>query len=597
MRIVILGDFHLKPEDYELTRSAMEDIANCKPDLIIPLGDFGSQENIGRVAGLEEAERFLRMPGVPLRPILGNHDLERESGNGKQPKGTMQERFLQMFQLDKPYGVLEFENYRFFFASTEPQSPDSCYDVQEVFASDEQFAWLTGKLKERPNVPVIFFTHAPPVGSGLRTVPRVHVRSTNAYLDENHDSYRWYYLFKNCPEIVMWFSAHYHLSHMHPDSHTYRFGTHFFITGVHGASFTRDGLRQSRIVDIEDNAVTVRTLDHIKRSVTDEGGWRHEGPIRSLIKKPDVLLSRVHSFPVGEAPAIPGGIVPLSPDRCLVSTEDGFTWEAEPGVEAVFGTCHIGPVLSAVAASEEHIWLAWGNSVGRSDRHSPWRFVRDANGDWPSVKWQFENEADGMAVRPEGGVWVAAGPDLWKIDDTAASGSPSAVRISPLPERSRALIADGRTLWSVADSGTIYRYDEERQSFQPYMENVLAWDSWRGYHAAIVADNGVLRLKSMDERNQYEVSLPVPVGEGAHVQAICLGNHHVLVIAGGQAFFAIVNLQIVSKLETPNGYAASTARAYHAKADNVCSSFYISVQSNDPGVRPRLEMWEAALRY
>ncbi|GIQ63141.1 hypothetical protein PACILC2_17090 [Paenibacillus cisolokensis] len=58
MRIVILGDFHLKPEDYELTRSAMEDIANCKPDLIIPLGDFGSQENIGRVAGLEEAERF-----------------------------------------------------------------------------------------------------------------------------------------------------------------------------------------------------------------------------------------------------------------------------------------------------------------------------------------------------------------------------------------------------------------------------------------------------------------------------------------------------------------------------------------------------------
>ncbi|GIQ63142.1 hypothetical protein PACILC2_17100 [Paenibacillus cisolokensis] len=103
----------------------------------------------------------MRMPGVPLRPILGNHDLERESGNGKQPKGTMQERFLQMFQLDKPYGVLEFENYRFFFASTEPQSPDSCYDVQEVFASDEQFAWLTGKLKERPNVPVIFLLTLP----------------------------------------------------------------------------------------------------------------------------------------------------------------------------------------------------------------------------------------------------------------------------------------------------------------------------------------------------------------------------------------------------------------------------------------------------
>ncbi|KIL38058.1 hypothetical protein SD70_28905 [Gordoniibacillus kamchatkensis] len=114
MRIVILGDFHLHPEQYEATQAAMEDIKMCRPDLIVPLGDFGSQGKIGTVNGLEEAEPFLRMPGATLRPILGNHDLERESGKGEQKKGTMQERFVRMFGLERPYGVMEFDDFRFF---------------------------------------------------------------------------------------------------------------------------------------------------------------------------------------------------------------------------------------------------------------------------------------------------------------------------------------------------------------------------------------------------------------------------------------------------------------------------------------------------
>ncbi|PYI57287.1 metallophosphoesterase family protein [Paenibacillus flagellatus] len=595
MRIVILGDFHLRPEDYEQTRAAMEDVAACKPDLIVPLGDFGSQGKIGSIAGLEESEPFLRLPGVPLRPILGNHDLELESGNGKQPKGTMRERFLRMFQLDRPYGVLEYDDIRLFFASTEPQRPDSCYDVQEVFATDEQFAWLSAKLKERPGVPVIFFTHAPPVGSGLRTVPRVHVRSTNAYLDENHDPYRWYRLFRHSPEIVLWFSAHYHLSHIHPDSSTYRFGTRFFITGVHGAGFTRDGMRQSRIVDIGEQSVAVRTLDHIKRAVTDEGGWRHEGPLRSLIAKPGVSLSRVGSFPVGEAPAIRGGIVPLSPDRCLVSTEDGFTWEAEPEVEAVFGTCHIGPALTAVGASEERIWFAWGRSVGCSDRRSPWRFVRAANGDWPFVKRQLEEEADAMAVRPEGGAWVAAGPDLWKV--VPEHGALSAARMVRLPERSVGLTADGSFVWSVADSGTVYRYEEGQPAFQPVMEGVRAWDSWRGFCAAITIGNGGTTLLSADGLTRYAVSLPAPLREddGGSLQVVCLGNHHLLALVGGQVYFAIANRQIVSKLDTTDGYAAAVSRAYAVERDGTCRTFYLSVRHDDPVVRPTLQLWEASL--
>ena len=40
MRIAVLGDFHLAPNEQALHEAAMDDIAACKPDLVVPLGDF-----------------------------------------------------------------------------------------------------------------------------------------------------------------------------------------------------------------------------------------------------------------------------------------------------------------------------------------------------------------------------------------------------------------------------------------------------------------------------------------------------------------------------------------------------------------------------
>ncbi|MBJ6360630.1 metallophosphoesterase [Paenibacillus sp. MAHUQ-46] len=580
----------MKPEDYGITRTAMEDIAAASPDLIIPLGDFGSQGKIGSVEGLEEAEAFLRQAGAPLRPILGNHDMERESGPGKQPKGTMQERFLRMFELDCPYGVLEYDNYRFFFAATENQSPDSCYDVQEVFATDEQFDWLKAKLKERPGVPVIFFTHAPPVGAGLRTVPRVHVRSTNAYLDENHNPYRWYELFKHTPEIVLWFSAHYHLSHGHPDSHTYRFGTHFFMTGVHGAAFTRDGNRQSRILDIDTDGVKVLTLDHIKREVTEEGGWAHTGQLDTLVQQPRLEPVYVHAVSVGEAPAVKGGLVPLSPTRCIVSTTDGFSWEAEPWVEGVFGTYHIGPALTSVAACGNQLWMAWGNEAGATDRHSPWRFVRDEKGPWPFIKTTLAETATALAAHPAGGVWVAAGHELKHVMLTADNGALAVIGHAALEEPSAALIADGESLWSLSATGKLYAYDAQQQSFV-YMRQVLAWDSWSGYNVSLHSEHGQLLLTSTNGHNMYVTSLPAKISQTSDLQVISLGAHRVLAIAAGEAYAAAVNRQEVVRMETGEGKVATACRAVAADSYDRCDAVYVSVGQASEGSRPLLQKW------
>ncbi|MDF2724470.1 MAG: hypothetical protein K0Q59_4145, partial [Paenibacillus sp.] len=142
MRIVVVGDFHMNKRKPELSYLAMEDVRGISPDLVVPLGDFGTGSEIGSVKGLEEAYALLGAIGAPLRPILGNHDLQRESGPEGQPHGVMETALRQMYELESAYGFIEFERFRLMFASTEPQPKETCYQVQECYVTDAQFAVL-----------------------------------------------------------------------------------------------------------------------------------------------------------------------------------------------------------------------------------------------------------------------------------------------------------------------------------------------------------------------------------------------------------------------------------------------------------------------
>ena len=152
------------------------------------------------------------------------------------------------------------------------------------------------------------------------------------------------------PEIVLWFSAHYHLGHGHPDSLSHRFGTWFFTTGVHGPA-TRDGSRQSRVIDIEPDRVVVRTLCHDIRGFDDALEWVHPGPLRALVVAdkpaektggsgsavafPVESVSRSASASAGtrqlqsecsrrRRDTVPGGMAYLRDELVLLATDEGF---------------------------------------------------------------------------------------------------------------------------------------------------------------------------------------------------------------------------------------------------------------------------------
>ena len=128
-----------------------------------------------------------------------------------------------------------------------PPVPSS---VHEVFIDNSQVDWLEAQLAANAGSPAIICTHAPPAGCGLRVVQEVHVRNRCAYLNHSSPSASHFVaLVEACPDVRLWFSGHYHLSHQYQTSISVVNSCAFVQVGVIGPKATRDGYRQSRVLD------------------------------------------------------------------------------------------------------------------------------------------------------------------------------------------------------------------------------------------------------------------------------------------------------------------------------------------------------------
>jgi predicted phosphodiesterase len=606
LRIAVIGDFHIQPQELHITEAAMEDITASKPDLVVPLGDFGSNDVIGSIEGLDQAYRYIRAIGAPLRPILGNHDLQRESGPGIQPKGTIERALLDLYSLDSPYGVLDLDNVRLFFISTEPQPPENCYQIQECYVSDTQFSWFQRALAERPGVPCIVFSHAPPIGSGLRTVPNVHVRATNAYLDQNHDPYRWLELIRSTPEIVVWLSAHYHLGHEHPDSSTVKYGTYFFTTGVH-AGVTRDGNRQSRMIELENGRVRIFTLDHIARKQASEANW-NGGSLRELVKrKRNALLAakttpfkeagaplpiRIYACSVGGPASALRKVLPLSDSRCLVVADDGFLWETDFQAEAVLGTLHLGEPLSDAAVAEDGVWRAWGNSLFRSDPHNLRRFHRDASAAKLESPLSFKEIITFLSARQGGGVWVGCGRELYEVPPECIANPDRASDIQPVPVLNnesgidRLFEQDGRLRW-VNNDRQLLTWD--RQTV-PVLEDkdIAAWDMLGEAEAGIShSSNGMYAFYRSTEANWTFLFDSKTVSPDFDGDIVCLGQGFALLMIEGKAQLWDAVSQKMTVLDSGPGKVTSISRAGTGTSD---ITFCLTTAATELQL-PQLQIW------
>ncbi|KAJ9530124.1 hypothetical protein QJQ45_023414, partial [Haematococcus lacustris] len=320
---------------------------------VVQLGDLGHARHAsGSVACFEFARDYLDSFQVPYSLVLGNHDLEGRVLSWLQqaiqqlqmlqqvpPKQQQTEQQQQQcaasvycsrsweeFETDsdalqgwqrvwrQPYAwTADLGHVKAIGLSTTGFRSNPC-SHHEVRIDDAQMAWFEQQLQESGQRPVLVFTHAPPQGCGLKVsagtaaassakprrkvIEEVHVKNRCAWLNHS-DRYvpaRFLALAARYPNIRLWFSGHFHLSHNYKDSISVVGSTAFVQTGVIGTC-NRDGHRHSRLLTGNTSGWRLSTLDHDSGKLRADlaGSWDTAAAMQLLTPQQELIASTAGS--------------------------------------------------------------------------------------------------------------------------------------------------------------------------------------------------------------------------------------------------------------------------------------------------------------
>lgn len=284
--IGIMGDLHLEPDPQfmELFEEARVQLQEClsvsiegrvaEASRVIQLGDLGGYTSRpGSRQSLEFGRQYLDRFGMEFAAVTGNHDLEGEDFETDEANlqawcQIMGQRHYWAARVG-PLLCIGLSTVRF---------RSNAFSAHEVHVDQEQLTWLEGVLSAAgESTPIAMFTHAPPMGSGLRVVQQVHVKNRCAWLNHSSDPKAFIRLTQRFPNIRFWFSGHFHLSHNYPDSVSVVGRCAFVQTGVIG-NCNRDGHRQSRLLRGDSSHFEVATLDHHSGAIRVDMSHRWDDP-------------------------------------------------------------------------------------------------------------------------------------------------------------------------------------------------------------------------------------------------------------------------------------------------------------------------------
>jgi len=376
--VAVLGDLHLDPrkmEDYESGRKhflpILEDAkSRGVAAALVSLGDLGESKSVrphetdelfaGTTACHELAAEYLSSFGVPYEVIGGNHDLE-----GIDEFSTDEANLEAMLRIhNKP--TMQFKRQiaekTLLVGLGSTVFRTAKYTSHEVTIDDAQLEWFEDVVKSHPSSDgwkIFVFTHAPPIGSGLRVLQENHVVNGCCWLNHSggRATVKFIELVRKHRCIKAWFSGHFHLGQDYQDSITMptvapevgpypnRGSCVFAQTSVMRAGTSRDARQQSRLIRGNKDGFEICTVNHAAGGTvrldatityTDDnhevGVYEHE---HAELKDNENFIS-VYS--------------PSSGDECYVS------YEEEDGVS-------IDPTRGCSVDGETIAW--WHMSCGR----------------------------------------------------------------------------------------------------------------------------------------------------------------------------------------------------------------------------------------
>lgn len=281
IREILLNIQHVAARD--LTASQLEMFLAQKRDgeflqsCLVSLGDLGRKEirhepgDAGTTKSFQDAKFFLDDFGVPYEILSGNHDLEGLD-EFDTDRANLQ-AWMNCFDKPTPQFCRQIGEKTLLLGLSTVRFRDAPHSSHEVHVDDEQLNWFQSTVRAHPaneGWKILVFSHAPIMGSGLRALHDVHVKNGCAWLNHCSENRA---VFIRCvrenPQIKLWFSGHFHLSHEFEDSISTLASCTFVQVGVIGPSSTRDGRRQTRIVRGCKNRLEVYSVNHHER---DEKG-------------------------------------------------------------------------------------------------------------------------------------------------------------------------------------------------------------------------------------------------------------------------------------------------------------------------------------
>mmetsp|Transcript_56201 Transcript_56201/g.99319 ORF Transcript_56201/g.99319 Transcript_56201/m.99319 type:complete len:678 (-) Transcript_56201:306-2339(-) len=291
--VAILGDLHLDPrkmDDYYVGRDHFKPIledakSRDVPAVLVSLGDLGESKSVrpeetqelfaGTTECHELAAEFLSSFGVPYEVIGGNHDLE-----GIDEFSTDEENLAAFNRIHKKE-TMQFarqvadKTLLVGLGSTVFRSAK--YTSHEVTIDDAQMKWFEEIVESHPaedGWKIFVFTHAPPIGSGLRVLQENHVVNGCCWLNHSGDNAKFIKLVRKHRCIKAWFSGHFHLGQDYEDSITFptipkevgpypnRGSCVFAQTSVMRSGTSRDKRQQSRLLRGNAQGFEICTVNH-----------------------------------------------------------------------------------------------------------------------------------------------------------------------------------------------------------------------------------------------------------------------------------------------------------------------------------------------
>ena len=256
-----------------LEQRMAEDNDSLLRSFLVSLGDLGRKDirhqpgDAGTTKSFEDAKDYLEGFSLPYDLVTGNHDLEGLDEFNTDEENL--EAFMKCFNRDTPYFKRQVGPKTLLIGLSTTRFRSAPFSSHEVHIPDEQIEWFLDVIKNHSNEEgwrICVFSHAPIMGSGLRVLQNVHVQNGCAWLNHcssNRDIF--IKTVKENPQIKLWFSGHFHLSHDYQDAISTVGSCTFVQAGVVGKISSRDGRRQTRIVQGSSDCLRLYTINHHKR--------------------------------------------------------------------------------------------------------------------------------------------------------------------------------------------------------------------------------------------------------------------------------------------------------------------------------------------